>query len=430
MTDTPPRDRILRRVAFLLLAVFVGTVGMESVIEVEGVGRISRIVGFASAASWLVVVVTALEFRRPLTFHLLVALFVGWQVMSYFWTVDPARTFDRISTYLQLLVMVVVVWELTQTEEHLETLYQAYVLGAYVSALSTVTGFVGGEAYYSGRYAAVGFHPNGLGIILVMGIPMAWYLATQAATRENHLLRWVNLAYIPASLTAIALTGTRTAVVAAVPVGIYALLSMPNLRLPVQIGLGAAIFAALASLYTLVPPESFQRLATLGTELAEGDLNGRRQLWWAAWGYFKAHPLQGVGSGAFVSLEGRVAHNAFISIGAETGAVGLLLFVAILMAILWEVLQLPRLQALFLLSLLGVWTAGAMALTWEQKKTTWLIMSFVVVAAHAKSRTRSPVHRAPAAPVPEPYAAGVMSESRGGWRGDKPIRTGPLGTRS
>jgi len=63
---------------------------------------------------------------------------VVWAALSYFWSIDPDMTAVRIGSYVQLFFMVWMIWEFASTDERQVSLFAAYVLGTYVSALSII----------------------------------------------------------------------------------------------------------------------------------------------------------------------------------------------------------------------------------------------------------------------------------------------------
>ena len=119
----------------------------------------------------------------------------------------------RAITYAQTLALVVILWDLYRTPESLRSGMQAYVFGAFVCVVALLA-----HAYfYEGgadarRLSAVGFNPNVAAFGLMLGIPLAWYLARlDAESRAGLWLRWSNLIYLPAASLAIVLTGSRAA---------------------------------------------------------------------------------------------------------------------------------------------------------------------------------------------------------------------------
>ena len=154
---------------------------------------VARVVGLVVAGFWIFTVVVTGEFRKPHPFHIAIYLFVLWNALSFFWSVDADETLVRLQTYFQLTVLVLILWDLYTTPAALRAGLQAYVLGAYVAIGGTIANYLRGEEFSYLRFAATGFDTNDLGMILALGIPVAWHLATSSDdSRRTNLLRLVN----------------------------------------------------------------------------------------------------------------------------------------------------------------------------------------------------------------------------------------------
>jgi len=100
---------------------------------------------------------------------------------------------------------------------------------------------------------------------------------------------------------------------------------------------------SIVALYVLTPPESRQRI----TESDGG--NGRTDIWTVGWRMVEDHPVRGIGAGnfEFTSIHyliqpgiiqfdefflsaPKVAHNSYLQVLAETGIVGLILFLGMM----------------------------------------------------------------------------------------------------
>lgn len=242
----------MRTVAFWLSLFMIFVIPWENSIDIEGVGTVSRAIGLVVAAFWIATVIVTGKFRKPHPFHLAIYLFIVWNIASIFWSFDEGATLDRLQTYLQLLFMVFILWDLYTTPGTMRAGLQAYVLGAHVAVGSTVVNYLTGNEESFLRYAATGFNANDLGPILALGIPIAWYLAIN---ENNHstlakVLRVVNYAYIPAGILGIILSGTRGAMVAAVPAIIYILSTLTRFRLRTRV----LIFIVLIVAFLLCNP--------------------------------------------------------------------------------------------------------------------------------------------------------------------------------
>jgi O-antigen ligase len=171
------------------------------------------------------------------------------------------------------------------------------------------------------------------------------------------------------------------------------------LRRSVKSAVGLAIFVALARVFVILFPGfselMAQRYSTLQRLLLEEKVwAGRIDIWRAAVTVFTERPLTGVGAGNFAFVSpyysyyaaliaatredggGGVAHNVFLSVLAETGMIGLLLFGALLLsayALAWRLLKRGENLGYGLLVGLITYTIAGLTLTWEYVKIPYLI---------------------------------------------------------
>ncbi len=151
-----------------------------------------------------------------------------------------------------------------------------------------------------------------------------------------------------------------------------------------------------------VPPDTWQRLFRVGTDLTQGTMTHRTQIWSASMDVFREHPLIGVGADAHpaavvrILARAMVAHNTFLSVLVELGVIGALLLAGLLAAAFYCAARMRGLERLFWSLVLLTWCIGAFAGTWEYRKATWFLFS--MVAAHAYTRTKRRVRQEGAAP--------------------------------
>ncbi len=393
------------KVAFGCLWIFAFAMPWENAVVIPGFGTVSRVVGLAAFGIGVISVLDSGRFRVPAVQHGLMALFVGWIGLTYFWSFDPARTRIAAVTFLQLLTMVWLIWQFAQTYPKQILLLRAFVLGTVVSSVAIVVAFLHGptsEGYY-GRYTGLGFNPNDLALILALSLPISLYLA---ARDEGLRFRvWLYGAHLVLALSAILLTAARGPLIASVG----ALVMLPfafaqltrgqkaiGLTLVVVLGVGAGF---------LVPQSSWSRLSTIGSEVSSGTLNERTMIWRAGWVVFNQSPFRGVGAAAFApavehalgmpfhgsgindggpSNVELVAHNTFLSVLVEQGVIGFALFVGILLALVVSAWHLPLVDRAFWLSVLLTWAIGVSSLTWEDRKPSWFLFGVLVAAAAAQ----------------------------------------------
>lgn len=383
----------MRNIAFILMQVLIFTLPWEGLIRLPGLGTGTRLFGFIVAGFWVVTIIITGQMRKPGLFQVMVPIFVIWNAISIFWSADPGRTASQIVTWVQLLMLSLIFWDLYITRDKVMAGLQAYILGAYVAIGSAVSNYFSGTSFYTNyeRFSAGDTNPDGFGFLVVLGIPLAWYLITSKHNvKMKGILRVLNYAYIPAAFVGLALSGTRTAMIASIVGMAYGLATLTRLRIWVRIALFLILSLAILNLLPYVQSlPSFQRLGTTTSELSGGDLNERTLLWSEGLDAFVESPLLGIGSNMYRSVNslGKVAHNSFISVLVESGLIGFVLFGILLAIAFFRALGQPGWDAGFWLNILVVWAIGASTLTWEHRKTTWLFLSLIVASAAIIAQT-------------------------------------------
>ena len=375
----------MRTIAYWLSLVLIFLIPWENMISLGGNETTwAKALGLLVGTVWVFTVVVTGKFRKPRPFHVAIYLFLLWNVISVFWSVDVDLTLVRLQTYFQLAVLVFILWDLYTTPAALQAGLQAYVLGAYVAIGSTVANYLAGVQESSLRYAATGFNANDLGLTLALGIPVAWHLAVSESNgKMAQALRLLNYAYLPAAVLAILLTGSRGALIAALPALFFVVGSLPRLKLFQRLLIFAALVGALLTLQSLVPQPSLDRLATTGTQIAAADLGGRVEIWSDGIAVFLDHPLLGVGTGAFrVAIEsGKAAHNSYLAVLVGAGLIGFVLFAIILVMVVNQAMRQPKWASRLWLTILLVLALGNFVHNWELEKPNWLFLSLVIVSA-------------------------------------------------
>ena len=383
---------VMRKLTFVLSLVLAFMIPWEGVIRTASLGSGSRIMGFVVAAVWVATVIITGQIRKPRPFHFALYLFVLWNALSVFWSADPGDTVAHVMTWVQLFVLALIWWDLYTTETSVLAGLQAYVLGAYVAIGGAIANYFSGYQFYThyDRYSPGETNPDGFGFIMALGIPLALYLALpRSKTKSENVLRVLNYAYIPAALLGIALSGTRTAMIASIPGMLFGLASLTRIRLSTRIAAFLFITIVIVMLLPhLEDQRSFQRLSTTASELTEGDLNNRTNNWREGLETFAEHPILGVGSSMYPTINswGKAAHNTFLSILVEVGLIGFLLFSYIILIAIFQGWKQPKWHSRFWLTTLFVWAIGASTLTWGHRKPTWLLLNLVVASGAITSR--------------------------------------------
>ena len=417
----------LERIAFFLLWLFVFNLSFDKVFFIPELGRISRLLGMMSAAACVGAVLVERKLRRPLWPHWTMACFAGWAALSYFWTTTPLLTAIRAREYAQLVVLVLLVWQLAGSRPRQRMLLEAFVLGSIVPSLTTIANyFLDQPALNSrglalpGRYSAFGKDVNHLAFLLVLAIVIAVYLN---ATERRTLTIWMYRLHFGICLWAVVLTGSRGGFVVAL--GATCFLVLAYWRLPFRRRTAELLLAGcqIAIVAFLVPEKNFLRLAGVGSELWQtvehrgrarskpapladgeaartpkppGTLGGRTLIWAFALRLYGERPFWGWGAGAFKEISashfGRVtvARSAFLSVLVGLGPIGLFLFSSTILGFHLGVLRLPGLERAFWGALLLCCLLGLALLRWDTGRTPWVLFGLSAAWAAARPRSEAP----------------------------------------
>lgn len=380
------------RLTFLALWLLVFTIPFESMIVIPGLGTINRLVGIMCVGLAAFAVAKNGVFRVPGVFLIVFAIYVLWSMTTFFWTIDPEQSMVGIKTLVQLLVFAWLIWEFAVQEREQTALLAAYVFGAYVSIASILYYFSLGIQSSWFRYSAHGFDPNEIGLILALGVPIAWRLAL---TEKRWWLAPVYYLYVPLAFLAITLTASRTAFVVVLVAALYVLWTLSRAHWVSRLASLIIVLAAIGSLLFLVPEYSLERLSSLTSSVMGGRLNIREYIWARGLSVFSEDPLLGIGITGFrtgveqFKTGGFAPHNLFLSVLVEQGLIGLMLFLAVLIAAALHVMRMPALQSRMWLMLIIAWGLGVMTLGWQNAKPTWFLFAMLAVqgASAAESRT-------------------------------------------
>jgi O-antigen ligase len=381
----------MRKLAFILSLLLIFTIPWEDAVTIAGLYSITRYIGIVAAAAWIVSVLLNRKVRKPHSFHILAILFILWNVASVIWSIALDETIAQIKTYAQLIILILLIWDLYTTSKDLKNAMQAYILGAYVAIFATINNYILGreiKLYSGGRYAGVG-NAVDLALILTLGIPIAWYLATSSENQNiKKILRLINLAYIPAGLFAILLTGTRMAIFAVIPAFVYIVVTSNRLKFSQRLLIFGSLICSFWFIQPYIPSSVIARLGTTSISIATGDLGGRVNLWLQSILYFYDNPIIGIGSGAISSpfVVGVLAHNTFLSVLTELGLIGFILFMSMLVVTLKQAIKQNKNYATLWVTILAIWAIGVFTLTWEYRKVTWLILTLIIVGANLRDR--------------------------------------------
>ena len=381
----------------------------------------TKVVGFLLALSWLARVSTTTDTRNDFvgahpTFTYVLAVFVGWAALSLTWAESSGDTNQAVMRFVLNLVLFLIVFTAVRTPRQFMFIVGAYVLGSAVAAGYGLLNPPEDVAYYDvSRVSGTVGDPNELAGVLVGGTILSAGLAMT--------LRGFPLLRVSAAVASVLCAG-----------GIFLSLSRGGL-VALAFSLVAAIFVAgrwryqAIGLAVLMAVGAFTYFSFYASEDASdrvtrfGRGTGRADIWTVGWRMVEAHPVRGVGAGNFQTASihfllepgsikrdefivdtPKVAHNTYLQVLSELGAVGLALFVSILAFSLLSILRAARifeklgdqdmeLMARALLVAICGTLAADFFISEEYSKQLWLLLGLgpAVLGVATARRNDAPV---------------------------------------
>jgi O-antigen ligase len=273
--------------------------------------------------------------------------FLLWIAVTAAFAIAPEKAGETLVERLKTLVIFFVLVNALRTPKQLR-FYMLLMLAAFLiyPARGTLLNYVAGITT-AGRVAwnNIYANPNDLAAITLLMLGFALALATVKA--QNKWLRRALWVYAPVLLVIIFLTQSRGVfiglVVGFAPGVLQQLRRRPALAVP--------LFIVALTLAVVIPAASWHRLGgitkltsveTIGQADKYGSALARFELLKVSWQIFASNPVLGVGIGCYNEANGRYApligerdaHNTYISLAAETGLPGLLLWLGLVGSVL------------------------------------------------------------------------------------------------
>jgi len=380
----------LGKLAFASLWLLVFAIPWEDAITISGFGTSARLIGVVTVVLGVIAILEKAAIRRPAAGHFAMLLFVTSAAASYLWSLYPEGTLTQTLTYLQLLMLVWLIWELSPRVEQQNRLLQAYVLGTFVSGADTIYRFLSHQESAYQRYAGAGLDANDLGLMMALSIPVSYCLLIQGKGPIVWLYRW----QLVLAGTTVLLTASRGATLACLVALAIVPFTQTRLTAHQRIAVFLTLLLLIAGVLLFVPSTSWERLSTVPDEFAHGTLTGRKTIWKAGWEIFREHPYIGIGANAFRLVVCRVlaepirlddpdspappAHNTFLSVLVEEGVIGFAIFCGMLAVLALSLRAMPPFPQKLWIVCLAVWAVGVSSLTWEMRKPTWFLFGLLL----------------------------------------------------
>jgi O-antigen ligase len=361
-----------------------------------------KLAGGLALGGWLIGRPRARDPIRWDTGATLMLLFLFWGAASYFWSIDPGTSMDKLQTYALLLVTYFLITNVVRGERELPAAMTALWVGMVVLVISGVIGMSAIQANNEdSRLAGVEGNPNGYVALIMACVPACYWLFTRAKAR-------LYKAVVAASLLVAAVTSFYAKSRGGFISTVIFFLSLLAFR---QTRRRAVGFAVLFSVLTF-------RLAPLGLwqRLDESRQRGNVRtttLWPAGLKAFGQRPWFGSGLGTNLQALSRVrggksvVHNSPLAVAIELGIVGLTLYCGLLAYCtvrLWRAIASAMRQGrtreagfaiVLLASFFGYMTTWFKGGGMEAAKMVWVLLGFMSAYAHILEQTSGatgPIH--------------------------------------
>lgn len=277
--------------------------------------------------------------------------FLVWSSISLLWVKDLNTATTVLQTYiLRFIVYLVLVYNLVRNKESLNGLMKTLAISGLVLSIVSLAYIATGGYTPSQRLQVLGVNENALGILALVTLLGVLWMAMYPPKRMAPLANLVAFSAMLVSIVLIVLSGSRGSAISLV-VTLFAFLFFKSTRRwgvmgLIILGVGAIVAPFLFS-------TTIERFAASSSG-SDTLLGGREVIWQAAWLLVKDHPLVGVGIGnagvylasylqlftSVLNMNSQLStHNPPLMIWVETGLVGLVLYLGVLVSAVWTAVR-------------------------------------------------------------------------------------------
>ena len=293
---------------------------------------------FVALAVWVSLILRGkvIIVRSTLVTWVMIGLW-AWLLVATFTAEHPEiakdKFYDISKVFLISLLTLVIVW--TRERFTISVAVIAFSLGLLGLKFGMFGLLQGGVHFTKGVGGMIGDN-NDFALALCMNLPLLVYLST---LMQKRWLRWAAIGLVPLTAVTVVFTHSRGGFLSLAAVTATMIFTSRR-RLPALL-----VTAGLVAVGSLAVPESYyERIRSIADFQSDASAVGRLNAWRAALYMANDYPFTGVGLDNFMSLfpfyapdpdNIKVAHNTYLQMLAETGYIGLWLYLTLIGATFW-----------------------------------------------------------------------------------------------
>jgi len=390
---------ILLRFPFFGFLLLIILIPVEELIVLPGGRTVIFVLGILVAFFWLINVLFKngkICINKNTT--LLVVLLFFWALLSFFWAEDQSIVLTRILNFLNLVIFYILFQDFVKDNKRLKTVLFAIFISNVICSIASIV--IESQTGAKRISLTEGQNPNILSINLGVGLLLVPYIFRNL---KNRFLRGLSYIGVFTLIIAIILTGSRGTWLAIPITVLFGWLITKGKILRIQSGIIPGIILTLIITFLIhsnfISPYLSQRFTTMIHPEETHGGSGRLDIWTVGLAMVEDNPVFGVGLSNFPVRFGDYIgkrttwsgysygvylkmdpHNAFLSIQAELGIIGIFLF----FLFIWYIVKplfvyIKDIRAVIgILLILFIFISGVKA-TIQWRKVFWLVFAIATV---------------------------------------------------
>lgn len=233
-------------------------------------------------------------------FNIYCCILSVWAIVSTFWSVNPGASI-RESIYLfGYTVLTIGTFDVLHNSDDKKKVVYSYASVCTLLSILVLYNYFTGQYWSPNRYSAFGMNPNRVGFYFVLGIPLIIQIRSDRSRNKNTFSKVIFFAYIILTTVAILATGSRGAIVAAVPsLTLLAYLFYTNKEVRSINKYLTTAGLLLILVYALLGSGITDRIFSIYTEIRTLSIGNRFVIWAEGFDLWLQQPVTGVGFAAF-----------------------------------------------------------------------------------------------------------------------------------